>query len=181
MGSLSGRTVVLGVSGSIAAYKAPDVVRRFRDQGAEVHCVMTASSGRFIGPLTLAVLSGHPVAQDAYDPKLWEMAHLDLAKKANLVVVAPCSANTLARFAQGLADDLLTQLVLATKAPVLLAPAMHDTMWEHPLTQANVATLKKTGYHIVGPVKGKLADNQTGIGRLASTEEILEAASSLLK
>ncbi len=177
---LQDREIVLGVCGSIAAYKAADAVRRFQDAGARVTCVMTHSAGRFITPLTLAALSGRPVPQDFFDPSLWNMSHLALAEKADAVVAAPCSAHFLSRLALGQADDLLAALILATRAPVFLAPAMHEGMWLHPATQKNVKTCRSYGYRFIGPVRGPLASGKPGWGRLEEPARIVEQVGKAL-
>jgi phosphopantothenoylcysteine decarboxylase/phosphopantothenate--cysteine ligase len=172
--------IVLGVAGSIAAYKAAEVARRFQDRGAGVTCVMTASAAKFITPLTLSALTGRPAHHDLFDESLWKMAHLTLSKKADAVVVAPCSANLLAKLAAGAADDLLTALVLASRAPVFLAPAMHEPMWTHPATKKNVAACASYGYILLGPVKGPLASGDSGWGRMEEPVKIVEAVVSHL-
>lgn len=178
--SLSGRTVLLGLTGSIAVYKACELVRRLTDEGAEVFCMMTPGAQRFVAPLTFGALSGHPVATDIWDASLWKMAHLESADKADLVLIAPASTNTLARLAGGFTDDVVAAAVSATKAPVLIAPAMHDTMWLHPATQDNVRKLKSYGYRFVGPEKGPLLRGGNGWGRFADTPTILAAARQAL-
>ena len=146
------KRIVLGVGGGIAAYKSAELVRRLRDQGAEVHVVMTRAGREFITPLTLQALSGHPVHLDLLDPAAEAaMGHIELAKWADLVLIAPATADLLARLAQGMADDLLTALVLATDAPVTLAPAMNQAMWRDPATQANAQTLVGRGLRLFGP------------------------------
>lgn len=177
---LTGRTVLLGLTGSIAVYKACELVRRLTDEGAEVFCLMTPGAQRFVSPLTFGALSGRPVATDVWDSSLWKMAHLEAADKADLALVAPCSANTLARLAAGFTDDVVTAAVIATKAPVLVAPAMHDTMWLHPATQENVRRLKSYGYRFVGPEKGPLLSGGDGWGRFSDTPAILAAARQAL-
>lgn len=150
--------VLLGVSGGIAAYKAAELVRRLREDGAEVRVVMTAAAQSFITPLTLQALSGNPVRSDLLDPAAEAgMGHIELARWADQVLVAPATADLMGRLAAGLADDLLTTLVLATKAPLALAPAMNHRMWLHPATQENLARLQDRGVRILGPAEGDQA------------------------
>lgn len=178
---LKGREIVLGVTGSIAAYKAADLVRRFRDAGADVTCVMTEGAARFITPLTLSALSGRAVQREMFDESLWAMAHLRLAKTADAVVVAPCTADHLAAFAAGRADDLLSALLLATRKPVFLAPALHEPMWTHPATQKNVRDCRAHGYRFLGPVKGPLASGDSGWGRMEDPLKIVAAVGKALR
>ena len=179
--TLSGKTIVLGVTGSIAAYKAADLVSRLNKRGHEVHVVMTRDAQEFITPLTLQVLSRQPVTGNLYDEKQsWHPGHIELADKADLLVVAPATANAIARFAHGIADDSLGAIYLATLAPVLIAPAMNGKMWKHPATQANVTTLKERGVLFIGPEEGMLACGYEGIGRLWPVEGIEEEIETLL-
>ncbi len=176
---LAHRRVVLGVTGGIAAYKAVEVCRLLVDAGAHVAPVLTPDAHRFVGPLTFSALASEPVQTelfDAPDP----IPHTRLGQHADLVLVAPATAHLLARYAAGLADDLLTATLLATRAPVLLAPAMHAEMWEHPAVQANVATLLRRGVHLVGPATGHLAGGDEGPGRLADPDAIVGAAVDVL-
>ncbi|MCB1206962.1 MAG: phosphopantothenoylcysteine decarboxylase [Verrucomicrobiae bacterium] len=171
--SPSGKTVVLGVSGSIAAYKAADLASRLVKRGHEVRVVMTKDAQEFITPLTLQVLSRHPVTADLYDEKQsWHPGHIELADQADLLVVAPATANVIAKFAHGIADDTLGAIHLATLAPVLLAPAMNGKMWEHPATRANVEVLRNRGVTFIGPEEGLLACGYEGVGRLWPVEGI---------
>ena len=167
--------IVLGITGSIAAYKAADLVSQLTKDGHEVHCVMTQTATEFITPLTLQVLSRNPVLVSLEDEKQsWKPGHIDLADRADLLVVAPLSADTLGNFAHGLAPDPLSSIYLATQARVLLAPAMNGKMWKHPATQRNVAQLKSDGCHFLGPEEsGMLACGYEGAGRLVPVEEIL--------
>ncbi|MDD5302453.1 MAG: flavoprotein [Elusimicrobia bacterium] len=169
------RRVVLGVTGSIAAYKAPLIVRGLVKKGVEVRCVLTPTAAQFVSPLALATVSKHPVAQAMFDPALWEMAHLSLASWADLVLIAPATADFIARLAQGRAEGLLDTLVLSTKSPVVVAPAMDAEMWEHAATRANVARLKEFGYRLLGPDKGELASGKVGFGRLVEPDEIVRS------
>lgn len=179
-GSLRGKSVLLGLTGSIAIYKSCDLVRRLKDEGAEVTCLMTRGAQEFISPLTFSALSGRPVASDIWDKSLWKMAHLEHAGSADLLLIAPCSTGTMARLAAGMSDDILCATAVATKAPVLIAPAMHETMWLHPATQANVQRLKSYGYRFVGPEKGELLSGPQGWGRFAALPDILDAARKLV-
>lgn len=178
---LGGKRILLGVSGSIAAYKAVELLRELIRHGAEVRCAMTEGAGRFVAPLTFQTLSGKPVLTDLYaQEEGGQIAHIAAAEGADLLVVAPATANTLARFAHGLADDFLTNLYLAARCPVLVAPAMDAEMWRHAATQANVATLRQRGVHFVGPASGELASGLTGPGRLAEPAEIAAAVEAVL-
>ncbi|MBI2080205.1 MAG: bifunctional phosphopantothenoylcysteine decarboxylase/phosphopantothenate--cysteine ligase CoaBC [candidate division NC10 bacterium] len=178
---LEGKRILLGVSGSIAAYKAVELLRELIRRGAEVRCAMTGGAGRFVAPLTFQTLSRKPVLTDLYaQEEGGQIAHIAAAEGADLLVVAPATANTLARFAHGLADDFLTNLYLATRCPVLVAPAMDAEMWRHAATQANVATLRQRGVHFVGPASGELASGLTGPGRLAEPAEIAAAVEAIL-
>ncbi len=170
-----GKKVVLGVSGSIAAYKACELVRGFIKAGAEVRVVITESGAKFVSPLTLATLSKNPVVEDLFDPKNWDMAHLSLAGWADVVVVAPATADTISRLACGSSGGPVEAVVLSAQVPVFVAPAMDTEMWEHPATQANVQTLKKYGYSLLGPVEGELASGRVGMGRLMEPAEIISA------
>ena len=171
------KRIVLGVGGGIAAYKSAELVRRLRDQGAEVRVVMTRGGREFITPLTLQALSGHPVHLDLLDPAAEAaMGHIELAKWADLVLVAPATADLMARLAQGVADDLLTTLVLATDAQVALAPAMNQAMWRDPATQANAQLLEQRGMRLFGPGVGSQACGDTGAGRMLEAEELAQRA-----
>ncbi|MEO8605773.1 MAG: bifunctional phosphopantothenoylcysteine decarboxylase/phosphopantothenate--cysteine ligase CoaBC, partial [bacterium] len=168
-----GKTVVVALSGGIACYKAPELVRLLRDAGARVRVVMTRHATEFITPLTLQTLAGEPVSTELFDlTQESEIGHIRLADSADAVVVAPATANLLAKAAHGLADDLLTTVLLATRAPVLLAPAMNVHMWENPRVQANLATLREQGWRIIEPGVGFLACGYEGAGRLADAAVI---------
>lgn len=173
---LAGKYVALGITGSIAAYKAADLASRLTQEGALVDVLMTEAATRFITPLTLRSLTRRPVFLDMFDPNT-ELAeeHVEIARRAAAVLVAPASATTLARLAQGKADDVVSLTVLATRAPVLLAPAMDSQMFAHPATQANIETLRRRGYAIVGPAEGRLASGRLGLGRLVDTDHLLGA------
>ncbi|MCG6863463.1 MAG: bifunctional phosphopantothenoylcysteine decarboxylase/phosphopantothenate--cysteine ligase CoaBC [Chromatiaceae bacterium] len=167
--------VLLGVSGGIAAYKAAELVRRLREEGAQVRVVMTTAALSFITPLTLQALSGNAVRSDLLDPRAEAgMDHIELARWADLVLVAPATADLMARLAAGLADDLLTTLVLATTAPLVLAPAMNHRMWLHPATRENLARLQKRGVRVLGPAQGDQACGEWGPGRMLEPTEILD-------
>jgi len=168
-------TVVVGITGGIAAYKAVGVVRDLVKRGHDVHVVPTEGALRFVGLPTLEALSRNPVTTSVFDD-VAEVRHVSLGRRADLVVVAPATADALARMAAGLAGDLLGTTLLATEAPVVVAPAMHPQMWEHPATTANVATLRERGVRFVGPVVGALTGDDAGIGRMAEPEDIVEAA-----
>lgn len=173
---LANKRIVLGVSGGIAAYKSADLIRRLRDAGAEVQVVMTAAAQSFITPLTLQALSGNPVHTDLLDPAAEAaMGHIELARWADLVLVAPASADSLARLAQGVANDLLTTLWLATKAKLAVAPAMNQQMWAAPATRANLATLQARGVAVFGPAAGSQACGDVGEGRMLESVELANA------
>jgi phosphopantothenoylcysteine decarboxylase/phosphopantothenoylcysteine decarboxylase/phosphopantothenate--cysteine ligase len=177
----TGKNIVLGVTGSIAAYKAADLVSRLTKKGHEVRVVMTDDAQEFITPLTLQTLSRHPVTTNLYDEKQnWHPGHIELADNADLLVIAPATANTIAKFAQGIADDTLGSIHLATLAPVLIAPAMNGKMWKHPATQANVSLLQNRGVTFIGPEEGLLACGYEGIGRLWQVEGIEEQIDAIL-
>jgi len=174
-------TILLGVTGSIAAYKAAELTRLLVKAGHDVHVIMTRCACEFITPLTLQTLSRNPVGVDAFEKiSSWNPHHVSLAESANLVVVAPATANSLAKFAHGLADDLLSSSVLASRVPLLVAPAMNSGMWEHPATVANMNTLIKRGVHCVGPGVGELACGASGTGCMAAPELIAEKISQIL-
>lgn len=178
---LEGKTVVVALSGGIACYKAVDVVRLLVRAGATVRVVMTRSAQEFVTPLTLQTLSGQPVATDTFDlTQESEIGHIRLADTADAILIAPATANVLAKMAHGLADDLLSTVLLATRAPVLIAPAMNVHMWEHPATQENLARLVARGVRCVGPGVGSLACGYEGAGRLAEPAEIVEAVFTAL-
>jgi phosphopantothenoylcysteine synthetase/decarboxylase len=173
---LTGRTIILGVTGSIAAYKAADITSRLTALGAKVFPVMTAEACRFIQPLTLQVLSRNPVATDLWkEGEGWQPGHIELADQADLLLVAPATAHCLALFAQGLAPDLLSSIHLATPAPVMLAPAMNGKMLAHAATQANLQTLRSRGYHFIAPQSGMLACGYEGEGKLAAVDTIVQS------
>jgi phosphopantothenoylcysteine decarboxylase/phosphopantothenate--cysteine ligase len=174
--ALSGRKLLLCVCGGIAAYKAAELVRRLRDSGAEVRVAMTADAHHFVGAATFQALSGNPVRDSLWDAAAEAaMGHIELARWPDRIVVAPATANTLARLAHGLADDLVSTLCLATEAPILVAPAMNRVMWAHPATQANVETLRSRRVRILGPASGGQACGETGEGRMVEADDIVAA------
>lgn len=167
--------IVLGITGSIGAYRAGDIVRQLRDAGYSVSCVMTQRATKFISPTTLQALSERKTYTDLFDADEAHVVHTMLADRARAVVVAPATANIIGKFANGLADDLLSCLLLATRAKLIFAPAMNVHMWQHPAVQRNVQMLKKLGVRFVGPEVGKLACGYEAIGHIAETEEIVQA------
>ena len=180
LAALRGRRVVLGVSGGIAAYKAVEVCRQLVDAGAHVSPVLTDDAQRFIGALTFTALASEPARTSLFDDPNDPIPHTRLGQGAHLIVVAPATAKLLGKLASGISDDLLSATLLATRAPVLLAPAMHTEMWEHPAVVDNVATLTQRGVTFVGPDTGHLAGGDDGPGRLIAPEEIVRAAAEVL-
>jgi phosphopantothenoylcysteine decarboxylase/phosphopantothenoylcysteine decarboxylase/phosphopantothenate--cysteine ligase len=178
----SGKTIVLGVTGSIAAYKSAEIASLLRKLGHDVFVVMTRRAAEFITPLTLATLSRNPVLCDLSEESqgAWKPGHIELADRADLLLIAPASANTIARLACGLADDALGAVALATRAPLLIAPAMNGKMWEHPATRENGERLAARGVAFVGPVEGMLACGYEGTGRLAEVDEIISRVQQVL-
>src|SRR5688500_9890852 len=176
---LGGRRIVLGVSGGIAAYKAVEICRRLIDAGAHVMPVLTAGATRFVGPLTFSALASEPARTSLFEgPE--PIPHTRLGQNCDLVVVAPATARVIGHYAAGISNDLLTATLIATRAPVLVAPAMHTEMWEHPAVQDNLALLRRRGVHIVDPESGRLAGGDMGAGRLADPARIVEAAVAIL-
>ncbi|MDO5698575.1 MAG: bifunctional phosphopantothenoylcysteine decarboxylase/phosphopantothenate--cysteine ligase CoaBC [Dermatophilus congolensis] len=175
----AGRRVVLGVGGGIAAYKAASLLRRFTESGFDVTVVPTEAALRFVGEPTWSALSGHDVTSEVWD-SVQDVRHVMLGQRADLVVVAPATADLLARAAHGLADDLLTNVLLTASCPVVMAPAMHTEMWEHAATTANVATLRSRGVHVIEPASGRLTGTDTGKGRMPEPEDIYEASLAVL-
>ena len=169
------RRILLGVTGSIAAYKAVELVRLFIKNGDAVNVVMTPAACEFVRPLTFQTLSRNPVYVDQFAPPVsWKPEHISLAESADLVLVAPATANTIAKMRYGLADNLLTATLLATRAPIAIAPAMNTGMWESPVTQENIAALKARGITVVEPVDGELACGVKGNGRMMEPEKVFE-------
>lgn len=178
---LTGKHVVLGVTGGIAAYKACEIVSRLRKLHAEVDVIMTENATRLVAPLTFETLSNRPVCVDTFSRiESWDVKHISLAQKADLMLVAPATANIMAKLAHGIADDMLSTTLLATKAPILLAPAMNTGMWTADATQQNLKTLCDRGIHTVGPASGFLACGDNGAGRMSEPAQIVEAACTLL-
>ena len=179
--TLQGKTIILGVSASIAAYKAAEITSSLVKLGAEVFPVMTQEATQFLGSMTLQTLSRHPVGVDLWEEgNGWQPGHIELADKADLLLVAPATAHLLGCFANGLAPDLLTSIYLATPAPVLIAPAMNGKMYEHPAVQRNIEVLRERGHSFVEPDSGLLACGYEGIGKLAAVDQIVESATALL-
>ena len=175
-------TVVLGITGGIAAYKACELVSRLKKAHVDVYVIMTKHACEFVTPLTLETLSGHPVVSDMFDREApWEVEHISLAQRADVFVIAPATANILAKMAHGLADDMLSTTVMATRAPILVAPAMNTGMWENPATQANMKTLLGRGVRQIGPGSGLLACGDVGAGRMSEPAEIADAVLALLQ
>lgn len=180
MSFLFGKNILLGISGGIAAYKSAELVRLFSKKGAKVRVCMTASAQQFITPLTMQALSGHQVHSDLLDPQAeLGMGHIELARWADAIVIAPATANTLAKITYGLADDLLTTVCLASKAPLAIAPAMNQQMWHNAATQHNVQTLQQRGVRVFGPAAGEQACGDVGFGRMLEPEHILDATEQL--
>jgi phosphopantothenoylcysteine decarboxylase / phosphopantothenate---cysteine ligase len=169
------KQVVLGVCGSIAAYKAGDIIRRLQDHHCEVTVIMTREAEQFITPLTLSSLSGRNAYSDMFDRDSWRMAHIELAKEADVVLIAPATANCIGKLANGIADDLLTTFVISSRAPVFIAPAMNDQMYVNGIVRDNCTKLKKHGFKFIEPVKGRLACGTVGVGHLAEVEQIVKA------
>lgn len=179
--NFTGREIVLGVTGGIAAYKSAELVSRLRHLGANVHVIMTRNATEFVAPLTFQTLSANPVVTDTFQaPEYWNVEHVALAKRADIFVIAPATANIMAKMAAGIADDMLSTTVLATKAPVLLAPAMNTGMWTAEATRKNAETLAARGIHFVGPDSGMLACGDEGAGRMSEPEMIVEAIHRIL-
>lgn len=178
---LRDKTVVIGVSGGIAVYKTLDVISRLRKLGVNVNVIMTKSATEFVTPLSFQSLSQNYVVCDMFeDPKTWDVEHISLAKRADVFLIAPATANAIGKIANGIADDMLTTTVMATKAKVLIAPAMNTNMYENPILQKNINTLKELGYNFVEPESGRLACGDTGKGKLASPETIVDEVVKLL-
>lgn len=178
---LTGKRILLVISGGIAAFKALDLIRRLRAEGCTVRCVLTASATEFVTPLSVAALSAQPVYQDLFSLKdESEMGHIQLSREADLVVVAPATANLIAKMTAGIADDLASTTLLATDKPILIAPAMNVRMWHHAATQRNIDTLRRDGVRIVGPARGELADGESGEGRLVEPADLVVAIAAAL-
>ena len=181
MNSLINKRILLGITGGIAAYKSADLARRLRDAGAQVRVVMTRGATEFITPLTMQAVSGNPVHLHLLDPQAEAgMGHIELARWADVVLVAPASANFMAKLAHGLADDLLSTVCLACDAPIALAPAMNRQMWAHPATQANRQVLEGRGVHLFGPGEGEQACGEVGLGRMTEPQHLIELTALLI-
>ncbi len=179
--TLEGKNVVLGVTGGIAAYKACELTSRLRKAGAQVYVIMTENACHFVAPLTFETLSNHPAVTDTFArPSTWEVEHIALAKRADVFVIAPATANILAKMAHGIADDMLSTTVLATRAPILAAPAMNTGMWENAATQENVKQLLSRGVRFIGPEGGFLACGDSGAGRMSEPTQIFDAIAETL-
>lgn len=176
----SGKVVILGVTGSVAAYKAVYVASTLRKHGVEVDAVLTANAARFVTPLQFGSVTGRPVYMEMFSERD-DIVHVSLADRASLLLVAPASANFIGKYANGIADDLLSTTAVSVDCPVLLAPAMNSRMWGHPAVQANVESLRKRGVVFVGPGEGRLACGAEGIGRLAEPGEIVSEAVRILE
>ena len=178
---MQGKRILLIVGGGIAAYKSLELVRRLKERGASVRAIVTKGGAEFVTPLSLSVLTEEKALTDLFDLKdEAEIGHIRLSREADLIVVAPATADLLAKMAHGLADDLATAVLLATDKPLLAAPAMNVRMWQHPATRRNLATLQADGTHFVGPDEGEMACGEYGPGRMAEPQAILEAIASLL-
>jgi phosphopantothenoylcysteine decarboxylase/phosphopantothenate--cysteine ligase len=181
-GKTGRKKILLGITGGVAAYKAAELVRRLGDRGIEVHVVMTEAACGFITPATLQALSGHPVYTDMWDGRIANgMPHIELSRDKDAIVVAPATADFIAKCVHGLADDLLSTLCLARDCPLIVAPAMNRQMWEHPATQRNVAQLRRDGVTVLGPDSGDQACGETGMGRMLEAVELAEAVSAFLE
>lgn len=181
-GTLTGRKVLVIIGGGIAAYKSLDLIRRLQDQGANVRVILTAGAQQFVTPLAAAALSGSPAHTDLFDRAAEaEIGHIRLAREPDIIVVAPATANLIARMTGGMADDLASAVLLATDKPVLIAPAMNPVMWQNPATKRNIATLTRDGIQLIGPNDGAMAEAETGTGRMAEPLEIVAAVAKVLK
>ncbi|MGI6595432.1 MAG: flavoprotein [Candidatus Ratteibacteria bacterium] len=167
------KNIVVGVCGSIAAYKSVEIVRELKKKDWDVQVLLTRKAAHFITPLTLSVLSGRPVYTEMFDAEHFREDHISVANFAEVILIAPATANIIGKIASGISDDILTCAVCAFKGPVVLAPAMNDKMWLNPITQENVEKLQRHGYRIVPPQKGLLASGEEGVGRLADIEKII--------
>ena len=176
------KTILLGITGSIAAYKACDIISLLKKEGFDVKVLLTKEAKEFVTALTIQTLSQNKIIADMFElPDEWSPAHMSLAQEADLVMVAPATANIIAKIASGVCDDMLTCTIFATEAPVMIAPAMNENMYRHPITQANIEKLKKIGYVFIGPIKGHLACGCEGIGHIADINDIVKEAKRLLK
>lgn len=175
------KTILLGITGSIAAYKACELVRSLRKADYDIICIMTKEAKEFVSKLTFETLSGNSVVDDMFcSPGEWDIKHVSLAEKASLVIIAPATANIISKIASGICDDSLTTIISATKAPVIIAPAMNDNMYNNKIIQENIAKLKRHNFIFIGPVKGKLASGYEAIGHIEDTEKIAVLAKKVL-
>lgn len=180
--SEAARTIIVGVTGSIAAYKACEIVNLLKKDSFDVKVILTKDALEFVTPLTLQTLSGNKVLSDMFElPDKWSPVHTSLADSASLVLIAPATANVIGKLACGVCDDLLTCVTYATRAPVLIAPAMNENMYNHKVVRDNIAKLEKIGYSFVGPVKGRLACGHDAIGHIAAVADIVKEAKKILK
>jgi len=179
---LNNQTVILGVTGSIAAYKGAQLTSLFKKAGMDIHVIMTQNATEFVGPLTFEGLSRQPVITDMFSHEnRWEIPHISLAQKAKLMVIAPATANIIAKLANGIADDMLTSSVLAATCPVIIAPAMNTYMYKNPATANNISVLIERGFHVMDTDSGALACGYTGSGRMKEAEEIFEYAKQVIE
>jgi phosphopantothenoylcysteine decarboxylase/phosphopantothenate--cysteine ligase len=180
---MKSKNIILGVTASIAAYKACDIIRRLKEKEFSVTVIMTKDAEEFITPLTLQTLSGNKVHRGMFDlaSEEYNIEHVSLADKADAILVAPATANIIGKVANGLCDDLLSCVIMATKAPVVFAPAMNDGMYSNKILQDNIAKLKALGYKFISPVKGKLANGKIGIGHLAELDTIIKEVATVIK
>lgn len=175
------KEIILGITGSIAAYKAAEIISLLKKSKISVTAIMTDCAGKFITPLTIQTVSGNKVYQEMFSlPEKWDLVHTSLADRADLILIAPATANAIGKLASGICDDLLTCTVFASKAKVLVAPAMNNKMYEHKIVQDNIKKLKALGYKFIGPVKGRLACGEEAIGCLAKAEDIVLEVKKLL-
>jgi len=178
---VKGKNIILGVTASIAIYKACDIIRRLKSEGFSVTVILTREAEEFIKPVLFQTLSGNKVYRGLFDtPEAWEIEHVSLAQKADLFLIAPATANIIAKIASGICDDLLTCVCCATRAPVLICPAMNENMYKNRITQDNIKKLKSLGYRFVEPIKGRLACGVVGMGCLAEVESIIKAVKKIL-
>jgi phosphopantothenoylcysteine decarboxylase/phosphopantothenate--cysteine ligase len=177
---LSGKEILVGMTGGIACYKIPYLIRLIRKAGAEVRVIMTEAATKFITPLTMETISDNPVALRMFPDEYVSTRHIDLARWADLIVIAPATANVMGKVSAGIADDLLTTILMATRSQLMIAPAMNPGMWENKVTQRNLVILKQLGYYIVEPGDGQMACDESGVGRMAEPDQIFDAVQKLL-
>lgn len=180
--TMAGKTIIIGITGSIAAYKACGIVNILKKDSFDVKVILTKEGEQFVTPLTLQTLSGDKVLTDMFElPDVWNPVHTSLADSASLVLIAPATANVIGKLANGILDDLLSCVVYATKAPVVIAPAMNEKMYNHKIVQENIARLKKIGYSFVGPIKGHLACGHYTIGHIAEISDIVKEVKRIIR